>query len=154
MIFRAFLVSLSTLYQQLLQLLREVACAKPMPFLTDFSLPADLTQFLHPSDALLLIEQPKRISSTKGLEARKQQQQKKSSVKEKNLGQSWKIKEDLGIAIERGVVWFLTFRHSLKGHLPLYDQLTVLLMLYEILFYPDRLELSHYCYDIIDWFSR
>ncbi|XP_026231489.1 nucleolus and neural progenitor protein [Anabas testudineus] len=100
-IFRAFLVSLSTLYQQLLELLREVACAKPMPFLTDFSLPADLTQFLHPSDALLLIEQPKRISSTKGLEARKQQQQKKSSVKEKNLGQSWKIKEDLGIAIER-----------------------------------------------------
>ncbi|KAJ4933566.1 hypothetical protein JOQ06_030392 [Pogonophryne albipinna] len=47
---RGILVSLSSLYQQLLELLRPVADAQPMPFLTDFPLPADMLQFLGPSD--------------------------------------------------------------------------------------------------------
>lgn len=103
MIFRAVLVSLSALYQQLLELLREVARAQPMPFLKDFYLPADMTQFLHPSDAFALIKQAKRDSPAKGLNKGKEHS-KKSSVKVKNQGQSWKIKEDLGVAVERGVV--------------------------------------------------
>ncbi|XP_023280667.1 nucleolus and neural progenitor protein [Seriola lalandi dorsalis] len=96
--FRGILVSLSTLYQQLLVFLREVAHAQPMPFLTDFSLPADMAQFLCPSDAFLLIKQPKHDSSTKD-DKEKQQKKKKSS---KSQGPTGKVKEDLGIAVERG----------------------------------------------------
>uniref|UniRef100_A0A669CAY7 Nucleolus and neural progenitor protein n=1 Tax=Oreochromis niloticus TaxID=8128 RepID=A0A669CAY7_ORENI len=57
-IFRGVLLALSGLYRQLLELLGDVARAQPMPFLTDFSLPADLAQFLGSSDALLLTKHP------------------------------------------------------------------------------------------------
>ncbi|KAM9346882.1 nucleolus and neural progenitor protein-like [Symphorus nematophorus] len=100
---RGILVSLSTLYQPLLQLLREVASAQPMPFLTDFSLPADMAQFLGPSDALLVTKRLTCVPHTKE-HKEKQQSRKKSSVKVKNQEQTRKVKEDLGVAIERGVV--------------------------------------------------
>ncbi|XP_044073086.1 nucleolus and neural progenitor protein [Siniperca chuatsi] len=105
-IFRGILVSLSTLYQQLLELLREVANAQPMPFLTDFSLPADMAQFLGPSDAFLLTKQPAHDPHAKDHTEKEQQEQrrKKSSVKVKNQGQARKVKEDLGVAVERGIV--------------------------------------------------
>ncbi|XP_038576103.1 LOW QUALITY PROTEIN: nucleolus and neural progenitor protein [Micropterus salmoides] len=103
-IFRGILVSLSTLYQQLLELLREVANAKPMPFLTDFSLPADIAQFLGPSDPVLLTKEPAHDHLAKDHKEEEQQQQrrKKSSVKVKN--QMRKMKEDLGVAVERDLV--------------------------------------------------
>uniref|UniRef100_A0A3Q3VZX3 Nucleolus and neural progenitor protein-like N-terminal domain-containing protein n=1 Tax=Mola mola TaxID=94237 RepID=A0A3Q3VZX3_MOLML len=80
-IFRGILVSLSTLYQHLLVLLRDVASAQPMPFLTVFTLPADMTQLLDPSGAVLL---------TKHLVLAPEQEVK------------GKVKEDLGMAVERG----------------------------------------------------
>ncbi|XP_026150394.1 nucleolus and neural progenitor protein isoform X2 [Mastacembelus armatus] len=97
-IFRGVLVSLSTLYQQLLEFHKEVAHAQPMPFLTDFSLPVDLAQFLGTSAVSLLLKQPKNDHKAK------QQTKKKSSVKVTNQGQAWKVKEDLGVAIERDIV--------------------------------------------------
>lgn len=103
MIFRAVLVSLSTLYCQLLELLSEVARAQPMPFLKDVTLPADMTQFLHFSDAFVVIKQAKCDSPAKSLNKGKQHR-KTSSVKVKNQGQLWKAEEDLGVAVERGVV--------------------------------------------------
>ncbi|XP_078117683.1 nucleolus and neural progenitor protein isoform X1 [Sander vitreus] len=99
-IVRGILVSLSTLYQQLLELLREVANAQPMPFLTDFSLPADMAQFLAPSDARLLTKKPARGPLAKGHKY-KQQRKKTSSVKVKNQGATREVKEDLGVAVER-----------------------------------------------------
>ncbi|KAK2906262.1 nucleolus and neural progenitor protein isoform X1 [Channa argus] len=102
-IFRGILFSLSTLYQQLLELLRDVAHAKPMPFLTDFSLPADMAQFLVPSDAFHLIRQRKLDSQVKDPKE-SQQGTKISSVKVKKKGQARKAKEDLGVAIKRDIV--------------------------------------------------
>ncbi|XP_069010834.1 nucleolus and neural progenitor protein [Embiotoca jacksoni] len=118
-IFRGMLVSLSLLYRRLLELLRDVSHAQPMPFLTDFSLPADMAQFLGPSDALLLTKH-----STHDLQAKEQKQQKrkKSSVKVKNQKQAREIKEDLGVAVERvfgpdtGIKPFLkTFKNFTEG---------------------------------------
>ncbi|XP_034742010.1 nucleolus and neural progenitor protein isoform X2 [Etheostoma cragini] len=99
-IVRGILVSLSTLYQQLLELLTQVASAQPMPFLTDFSLPANMAQFLAPSDAHLLTKKPPRGALAKG-PRHKQQSKKKSSVKGKDQGASREVKEDLGVAVER-----------------------------------------------------
>uniref|UniRef100_A0A3Q4H885 Nucleolus and neural progenitor protein n=1 Tax=Neolamprologus brichardi TaxID=32507 RepID=A0A3Q4H885_NEOBR len=72
-IFRGVLLALSGLYRQLLELLRDVARVQPMPFLTDFSLPADLAQFLGPSDALLLTKPaaPSRARQEKKQAAKK-----------------------------------------------------------------------------------
>ncbi|XP_073329800.1 nucleolus and neural progenitor protein [Pagrus major] len=98
---RGILVSLSALYQKLLKLLREVADAQPMPFLKDFTLPADMTQFLGPSDESLLTKKSAHIPHAK---EHKEKKRKKSSVKVKNQGQMRKVKEDLGVAIERRIV--------------------------------------------------
>lgn len=89
MICRGILASLSALYQHLLQLLGEVADAHPMPFLTEFSLPVDMSQFLPPSDAFLQISH---------IPQRKTQQEVQQRVKRK-------LKEDLGVAINRGTVF-------------------------------------------------
>lgn len=117
MICRGVLVSLSTLYQHLLELLREVANAQSMPFLTDFSLPADMTQFLGPSDAFLLTKQSAHFPHAK--DHKEKQQRRKRSVKVKNQGQRRKLKEDLGVAIERGVKLFHCFvfykKHLVQG---------------------------------------
>ncbi|KAM3607175.1 uncharacterized protein V6R79_002803 [Siganus canaliculatus] len=93
---RGILVSLSALYQNLLELLREVANSKPMPFLTNFSLPEDMTQFLDPADAVLLSKQPVHIVPAKGCR-KKQQRRQNVNIKIK------KVKEDLGVAVERDV---------------------------------------------------
>uniref|UniRef100_A0A3P8STM8 Nucleolus and neural progenitor protein n=1 Tax=Amphiprion percula TaxID=161767 RepID=A0A3P8STM8_AMPPE len=95
-IFRGLLVSLSTLYQQLLVFLKDVAVAKPMPFLTDFSLPTDMVQFLAPFDTFLLTKHPAYEPHPKDYKE-KQQQKKKSSVKVSNQGQTGKNKDDLGM---------------------------------------------------------
>lgn len=92
---RGILVSLSSLYQQLLELLRPVADAQPMPFLTDFTLPADMLQFLGPSDASLLT----KLAKAKEIKKKKNEQQKK----DKNQGAARKVKEDVGVTVERGV---------------------------------------------------
>uniref|UniRef100_A0A668TH60 Nucleolus and neural progenitor protein-like N-terminal domain-containing protein n=1 Tax=Oreochromis aureus TaxID=47969 RepID=A0A668TH60_OREAU len=75
-IFRGVLLALSGLYRQLLELLGDVARAQPMPFLTDFSLPADLAQFLGSSDALLLTKHPAHSR------ARQEKKQGKSTPKQ------------------------------------------------------------------------
>ncbi|XP_070770955.1 nucleolus and neural progenitor protein [Enoplosus armatus] len=106
-IFRGILFSVSTLYQWLLVLLREVANAQPMSFLTDFSLPADMAQFLGPSDAFLL---PAHDPAHK----KQPQSRKKASVKVKSQGGTRKVKEDLGVAVERGIVLDTDLKPFLK----------------------------------------
>ncbi|XP_051260516.1 nucleolus and neural progenitor protein [Dicentrarchus labrax] len=110
---RGILVSLHPLYQQLLELLREVSKAQPMPFLTDFSLPANITEFLGPSDVFLLTKRSKHIPYTKDCKEQ-QQGRKKSSVKVKNQRQTRKVKEDLGVAVERGIVLDTDLKPFLK----------------------------------------
>ncbi|XP_040913290.1 nucleolus and neural progenitor protein [Toxotes jaculatrix] len=112
-IFRGVLVSLSTLYQQLLEFLREVAHAQPMPFLTDFSLPADMAQFLGPSVAFLLIKQSKHDSHSKN-HKEKQQKKNKFLAKGKKQRQTGKVKEDLGVAVERDIVHDTDMKPFLK----------------------------------------
>ncbi|XP_047457031.1 nucleolus and neural progenitor protein [Mugil cephalus] len=96
-IFRGMLVSLSTLYQQLLEFLKDVACTQPMPFLTEFSLPVDFAQFLGPSGIFLFTKQPACVPHAKV------RRETKSSVKVKNQGVTRMAKEDLGVAIERDI---------------------------------------------------
>ncbi|XP_018537479.1 nucleolus and neural progenitor protein [Lates calcarifer] len=106
-IFRGILVSLSTLYQQLLEFLREVSIAQPMPYLRDFSLPPDMAQFLGPTDALKLLKQPKHGSH--GTDHKKKQQKKnKPSLKVRQ------VKEDLGVAVERGIAHGTDMKSFLK----------------------------------------
>ncbi|XP_056293794.1 nucleolus and neural progenitor protein isoform X2 [Pseudoliparis swirei] len=103
-IFRGILVSLSTLYQQLLELIGEVASVAPMPSLKDFSLPAEMAQFLGPSDAFLTKKPANGHHAKSDKEQQKQKQRgEKSSVKVKNQGAMRKVNEDLGVSIERDV---------------------------------------------------
>ncbi|TNN88748.1 Protein nepro [Liparis tanakae] len=106
-IFRGILVSLSALYQQLLELTREVASAVPMPSLKDFSLPADMAQFLGPSDAFLT-KKPANGHHDK------KQRGEKSSVKVKKQGGIKKVNEDMGVSIERDVVLDTDMKPFLK----------------------------------------
>ncbi|XP_030614854.1 nucleolus and neural progenitor protein [Archocentrus centrarchus] len=117
-IFRGMLVGLASLYQQLLELLKDVAHAQPMPFLTDFSLPADIAQLLGPSDAYLLSKHPAHRKDRQD----KKQRAKKFSVKVRTQAQKRKIKEDLGIAVKRGTghdadirPFFKLFRNFTEG---------------------------------------
>lgn len=93
------LLALSGLYRQLLELLRDVARVQPMPFLTDFSLPADLAQFLGPSDALLLT---KPAAHSRARQEKKQAAKKLPAEAKKTCTQKRKLKEDLGVAVIRG----------------------------------------------------
>lgn len=93
------LLALSGLYRQLLELLRDVARVQPMPFLTDFSLPADLAQFLGPSDALLLT---KPAAHSRARQEKKQAAKKVPAEAKKTCTQKRKLKEDLGVAVIRG----------------------------------------------------
>ncbi|XP_071403360.1 nucleolus and neural progenitor protein [Centroberyx affinis] len=108
-VFRGVLASLASLYQQLLELLREVAHAQPMPFLTGFSLPADMVQFLGPPDAFLLTKPTPRGLCGKN----PQQQQKKAPVQFQNQAKR-KKKEDLGVAIQRGQHFDIDMKPFLK----------------------------------------
>ncbi|XP_041858104.1 nucleolus and neural progenitor protein isoform X2 [Melanotaenia boesemani] len=99
-IFRGVLVGLFMLYHRVLELLRDVAQAQPMPYLTDISLPADMSQFLGPSCRSLLKKHPAHDSHVKH-EMVNRQRIKKASVKVTKKRQTGRIKEDLGIVIER-----------------------------------------------------
>ncbi|KAM4609406.1 nucleolus and neural progenitor protein-like [Polymixia lowei] len=97
--FRGVLANLAPLYQQILVLLREVSEAQPMPFLTAFSLPEDIVNFLGPSDAsLLTVTLPLGPQAAEGSQP-KDKRQAKAAVKSKRKGR--KGKEDLGVAVER-----------------------------------------------------
>lgn len=98
MIFRGILVSLSVFYQPLLELLREVSSAKPMPFLTDFSLPTDIMQFLGLSDAFLQTKLEECLPQNKDMQ---QKGSKKKNLKKRR--QTKRNQVDLGVAIQRGV---------------------------------------------------
>ncbi|XP_063743478.1 nucleolus and neural progenitor protein isoform X2 [Eleginops maclovinus] len=98
---RGILVSLTTLYKQLLDLLRHIANAQPMPYLTEFSLPADMVQFLGPSDALLLTKELAKATESK--KKKEQLKRETSSIKVKNKGVAWKVKEDVGVTVERAI---------------------------------------------------
>ncbi|XP_054643276.1 nucleolus and neural progenitor protein isoform X2 [Dunckerocampus dactyliophorus] len=100
-IFRGVLANLSTLYKQLYDFRGEVAHAQPMPFLTDFCLPADIAHFLGPSDASLLPAKPKSNVQVKGHKAKVEKH--KPAMKANKVGQGKKIKEDLGVAVQRGL---------------------------------------------------
>ncbi|XP_028249048.1 nucleolus and neural progenitor protein [Parambassis ranga] len=100
-IFRGMLVSLSALYKPLLEVLRDVAQVQPMPFLTDFTLPLDIAEFLGPTDAALMSKHAACDPHGK-VTKKNQQMKKKSSVRSKKQGQTSKIKEDLGVAVSRG----------------------------------------------------
>ncbi|KAM9342173.1 nucleolus and neural progenitor protein [Pholidichthys leucotaenia] len=116
-IFRGLLVSLSRLYRHLLELLREVAHVQPMPFLADFSLPADMAEFLGPFHSLSLIKHLANISSAKDQKGKKE----KTSLNVNYWVKARKIKEDLGVAIERGVdaevkPFFTFFSNFMEGN--------------------------------------
>ncbi|KAM4557762.1 nucleolus and neural progenitor protein [Odontesthes bonariensis] len=101
-IFRGMLVSLSTLYLRLLELLRDVAHAQPMPYLTDISLPANIAQFLGPY-AFILKKHPAHDPTAKHQKV-KRDRRRKASVKVINKKeQKWKMKEDLGVSVERSL---------------------------------------------------
>ncbi|XP_061924491.1 nucleolus and neural progenitor protein [Entelurus aequoreus] len=96
-IFRGILASLRSLYRQLYDLRGKVSEAKPMPFLTDFCLPADVADFLGPSDASLFPAKHKiQVKAQKG-----KVEKQKPPIKTNNLGPTRKIREDLGVAVQR-----------------------------------------------------
>ncbi|XP_051938599.1 nucleolus and neural progenitor protein [Hippocampus zosterae] len=98
-IFRGILACLSTLYQHLLALRAEVALARPMPFLTNFTLPVDMADFLDPSDAALLAVKPKSGLRVMAHVAKEERQ--KAPVKGNRRGRMKSVKEDLGVAVQR-----------------------------------------------------
>uniref|UniRef100_A0A672YZM4 Nucleolus and neural progenitor protein-like N-terminal domain-containing protein n=1 Tax=Sphaeramia orbicularis TaxID=375764 RepID=A0A672YZM4_9TELE len=91
-VFRGVLVSLSTLYLELLHLRGVVAHARPMPFLTSFSLPVDLLDFLGPGGSVLI----KRSLQSKKPEEKKRRRQKKEKHQ-----QTRRVPEDLGVSVHR-----------------------------------------------------
>lgn len=98
--FRGILISLVPLYQQMLHLLKDVSEAHPMPFLSSFSLPPDMVQFLGPSSAsLLTIELPE----VQGIaEASRPVRNHKRRQQENGLSKpALKRKEDLGVPQQR-----------------------------------------------------
>lgn len=91
-IFRGVLVSLSTLYESLLGLCREVAEVKPMPFLDASSLPPNMSELLDPE---LLYDQTCKVGVKKQKEEPlfKTRQDKRRPVKN--------VTEDVGVSIKR-----------------------------------------------------
>lgn len=73
-----------------------------MPFLTDFSLPGDMAQFLGPFDTFLLKKKPTDSPHAKDRKVKQQGRKEPSVVKSNNQGKTRKVKEDLGVAVERG----------------------------------------------------
>ncbi|XP_077436210.1 nucleolus and neural progenitor protein isoform X2 [Vanacampus margaritifer] len=98
-IFRGILTCLSALYQHLLELRAEVALARPMPFLTDFKLPADMAHFLDPSDAALLVAKTTSERCVAAHRAEKESHKPPVTVDHRRL--MGKVKEDLGVAVRR-----------------------------------------------------
>lgn len=79
-----------------------------MPFLTDFTLPPDIAEFLGPTDAALMSKHAACDPHGK-VPKKNQEMRKKSSVRSKKQGQSRKIKEDLGVAVARGIALLMAF---------------------------------------------
>lgn len=71
-----------------------------MPFLTNFTLPVDMADFLDPSDALLLAVKPKSGLRVTAHEAKEKRQ--KAPVKGNRHRRMKKVQEDLGVAVQRG----------------------------------------------------
>ncbi|RVE57718.1 hypothetical protein OJAV_G00202030 [Oryzias javanicus] len=90
-IFRGMLNGLSALYPPILEFLRDVSRARPMPYLEQNSLPADVAPFLDPSHSVL----PRKHPSVHAEQQTKKKQQSRKKP-------SQKLKEDLGVAVERG----------------------------------------------------
>uniref|UniRef100_A0A3P9HBY7 Nucleolus and neural progenitor protein-like N-terminal domain-containing protein n=1 Tax=Oryzias latipes TaxID=8090 RepID=A0A3P9HBY7_ORYLA len=88
-IFRGMLSGLSALYPPLLVLLGDVSRARPMPYLAQNSLPADMTATPGPSRSVLPRKHP-TVGAAQ--QTRGQQSGKKAS---------WRRREDLGVAVER-----------------------------------------------------
>ncbi|XP_061697399.1 nucleolus and neural progenitor protein [Syngnathoides biaculeatus] len=102
-IFRGILASLTSLYQQLLELRAEVALAHPMPFLTDFHLPANMADFLGPCDVALLVVKPKSEFHVTGQKADKERRMAPGQAKHR--GHLKKVPQDLGVVVERGLMF-------------------------------------------------
>uniref|UniRef100_A0A8C6PWG4 Nucleolus and neural progenitor protein n=1 Tax=Nothobranchius furzeri TaxID=105023 RepID=A0A8C6PWG4_NOTFU len=102
-IFRGILVGLAKLYPNVLELLRDVSQAQPMPYLTGISLPATIAEILSPSDKLLLKTHCAFHSHVKDQKI-KQQSKKNVPDKERTQGKKRKITEDLGVLVKRGIV--------------------------------------------------
>ncbi|XP_061127927.1 nucleolus and neural progenitor protein-like, partial [Syngnathus typhle] len=100
-IFRGILTSLSTLYQYLLELRAEVALARPMPFLADFNLPANMADFLGPSDAALLLAKPKSGLHVTTHKPKVEKRKAPVGVQKKKRRRG---REDLGVAVRRVVL--------------------------------------------------
>uniref|UniRef100_A0A3B3C777 Nucleolus and neural progenitor protein n=2 Tax=Oryzias melastigma TaxID=30732 RepID=A0A3B3C777_ORYME len=91
--FRGMLNGLSALYPPILNFLRDVSKAQPMPYLEQNSLPAaDVAPILDPSHSVLPRKHPT---------VHAEQQMKKKQQSRKKPSQ--KLKEDLGVAVERGL---------------------------------------------------
>uniref|UniRef100_A0A1A8EQ87 Chromosome 3 open reading frame 17 n=1 Tax=Nothobranchius korthausae TaxID=1143690 RepID=A0A1A8EQ87_9TELE len=101
-IFRGILVGLAKLYPNVLELLKDVSQAQPMPYLTGISLPATVAEILSPADKLLLKTHCAFDSHVKDQKI-KQQTKKNVSVKERTQGKTRKITEDLGVLIKRDI---------------------------------------------------
>uniref|UniRef100_A0A1A8LMK1 Chromosome 3 open reading frame 17 n=1 Tax=Nothobranchius pienaari TaxID=704102 RepID=A0A1A8LMK1_9TELE len=101
-IFRGILVGLAKLYPDVLELLRDVSQAQPMPYLTGISLPATIAEILSPSDKLLLKTHRAFDSHVKDQKI-KQQTKKNVPVKERTQGKTRKITEDLGVLVKRDI---------------------------------------------------
>uniref|UniRef100_A0A1A7XGU0 Chromosome 3 open reading frame 17 n=2 Tax=Iconisemion striatum TaxID=60296 RepID=A0A1A7XGU0_9TELE len=99
-IFRGILVGLAKLYQSVLELLKDVSQAQPMPYLTDISLPATVVELLGPSDAQLL---KKHCAFNSHVKDQKMTQQTNVSVEERTRRRMGRIKEDLGVLVDRGL---------------------------------------------------
>lgn len=84
------LSGLSALYPPLLELLGDVSRARPMPYLAQNSLPADLPATPGPSRSVLPRKHP-TVGAAQ--QTRGRQSGKKAS---------WRRREDLGVAVERG----------------------------------------------------
>ncbi|XP_049584174.1 nucleolus and neural progenitor protein [Syngnathus scovelli] len=99
-IFRGILTCLSTLYQYLLELRAEVALARPMPFLTDFNLPANMADFLGPSDAALLLTKPKSGPHVTTHKPKVERRKAPVGVQKRTR----RVREDLGVSVRRVVL--------------------------------------------------
>ena len=92
MYFRAILVALVPLYGRILILLAKVSQAQPMPFLTGYHLPMDLTEFIGPSWSSLL---------TKGFNVA--WLSNTLALSNPIIPPTDKNSDDMGVALKRGV---------------------------------------------------
>ncbi|XP_077393827.1 nucleolus and neural progenitor protein isoform X2 [Festucalex cinctus] len=112
-IFRGILTCLSALYLHLLELRAEVTLARPMPYLTDFKLPADMADFLGPSHAALLDAEATPDVCVAAHEAGKERQKPPVMVNRQLMR---KVKEDLGVAVRRELLLDASVKRVQTNH--------------------------------------